>query len=454
MMLHLRILAACALSTFVIGVVPMAASAQTADELRAQAQALLERIAQLQAQLGASANAGASAIAGTSVSVDSSACPLIGRSLRHGASGDDVMRLQQFLARDTSVYPEAMITGYYGALTEAAVRRWQVKYNIVSSGTPDTTGYGVVGPRTAAAIALVCSTMSISGGGTGIPAASGAQVGGYIQVTPISGVAPLAVRVVATVNTVNSCQGSVYMLDYGDGTVPSQIVVPAGNCQQMVQNLGHTYVYGGSYIVTLSAGGHRTSANVVVTGASAPGSGGTPAALDSVSGSPTSGEAPLSVAFTGTINGAQSCTGGTYTLLFGDDQSVPLPFDSSSCAPRSFSVSHQYSESGTYDARLLRGGSSGVAVGSAVRITVSAKSSGFGPMTITPNLNSNALAVRAEFMGGCATYTLNWGDGTSVQSGSCGTGQMTVDHTYALAGSYTITLTRGSQVDTAAISIQ
>ncbi|QQG38200.1 MAG: cupredoxin domain-containing protein [Candidatus Kaiserbacteria bacterium] len=430
----------------------------TADALRAQAQALLEKIVQLQSQLGAGQSGQTVTTTGSAtpptVTVDSSSCPLIGRSLKRGSSGDDVTRLQQFLARDSAIYPEAQITGYYGALTEAAVQRWQVKFNIVSSGTPDTTGYGVVGPRTAAAIALVCSTMSTSGGGVStVPGSTAASVGGFIQVTPIAGPAPLSVRVVATVNTVNSCAGATYTLDYGDGTVPAQIVVPSGNCQQLIQNLGHTYAYGGVYTITLSAGAHRTSATVTVTGAPAVVQG-LPAQADSLSGTPTSGNAPLTVSFSGTINGAQSCAGGTYTLVFGDDQSVPLPFDASSCAPRSFSVSHQYAQAGTYDARLYRGGVGGVAAGGVIRITVSPQTSGFGAMSVTPNFQGDPLAVEAEFQGGCQTFSINWGDGSGPSSGNCSSGTMTRSHTYATVGSYTVTLTRGSQVDTAAVVIQ
>ena len=44
--------------------------------------------------------------------------------------------------------PKVSSTGYYGSLTEAAVKRFQQKHNIVSSGTPLSTGYGTVGPKT------------------------------------------------------------------------------------------------------------------------------------------------------------------------------------------------------------------------------------------------------------------------------------------------------------------
>ena len=63
------------------------------------------------------------------------------RDLTVGAKGEDVSRLQQFLAKDSSIYPEGLATGYFGALTQKAVTRFQQKNNI----TP-TRGY--VGPLT------------------------------------------------------------------------------------------------------------------------------------------------------------------------------------------------------------------------------------------------------------------------------------------------------------------
>jgi len=67
-------------------------------------------------------------------------------------TGGEVTRLQQLLARDSSIYPEAIISGYFGKLTEKALQRWQAKKGIVSSGNADRTGYGWVGRRTRAAL--------------------------------------------------------------------------------------------------------------------------------------------------------------------------------------------------------------------------------------------------------------------------------------------------------------
>lgn len=69
-----------------------------------------------------------------------------------------VKRLQTILAKDRTLYPEGLVTGYFGPATLRAVQAFQKKNNIVSSGTPETTGYGAVGPRTAKALLVLCSS--------------------------------------------------------------------------------------------------------------------------------------------------------------------------------------------------------------------------------------------------------------------------------------------------------
>ena len=94
------------------------------------------------------------------ISLAYSNCPTINRTLVRGSSGADVSLLQQLLAQDSTVYPEALVTGYFGTLTERAVQRWQAQQGIVSSGSPATTGYGLIGPRTRAAMSAICKTTS------------------------------------------------------------------------------------------------------------------------------------------------------------------------------------------------------------------------------------------------------------------------------------------------------
>lgn len=86
----------------------------------------------------------------------------IGRTLNPGTTGVDVENLQLFLADFPTLYPEGLVTGFYGDLTTRAVQRYQCARNIVCSGTPFTTGYGRVGPTTLARI-----NAEIIGGGTG-----------------------------------------------------------------------------------------------------------------------------------------------------------------------------------------------------------------------------------------------------------------------------------------------
>jgi peptidoglycan hydrolase-like protein with peptidoglycan-binding domain len=60
----------------------------------------------------------------------------------------DVKTLQTILALDPTIYPEGKVTGFYGAATIKAVQRFQVRHNLVTKGSPETTGFGAVGPKT------------------------------------------------------------------------------------------------------------------------------------------------------------------------------------------------------------------------------------------------------------------------------------------------------------------
>jgi len=68
-------------------------------------------------------------------------------------TGGEVSKLQRFLG----VNP----TGFFGPLTQEAVQRWQASRGIVSSGSPDTTGYGYVGPRTRSAMSCIPNPFSV-----------------------------------------------------------------------------------------------------------------------------------------------------------------------------------------------------------------------------------------------------------------------------------------------------
>ena len=67
--------------------------------------------------------------------------------LSKGTTNNDVTRLQQLLASDKLIYPEGLVTGYFGPATERAVKRFQAKYGIDQVGR--------VGPATRAKLGVV-----------------------------------------------------------------------------------------------------------------------------------------------------------------------------------------------------------------------------------------------------------------------------------------------------------
>jgi len=118
---------------------------------------LLAQIASLQAQIATlTVNASQSLNVPASTSASSPACPSLFRNLSRNSRGEDVRGLQWFLVAEGVLTSEST-TGLYGKWTEIAVQDWQKKKGIVSSGAPESTGFGAVGLRTRAAIGLVCA---------------------------------------------------------------------------------------------------------------------------------------------------------------------------------------------------------------------------------------------------------------------------------------------------------
>lgn len=68
----------------------------------------------------------------------------LNRQLEIGMSGTDVSALQTFLAKDNTIYPQGLVTGYFGSLTKSAVSNFQARNGIATVGR--------VGPITLAAI--------------------------------------------------------------------------------------------------------------------------------------------------------------------------------------------------------------------------------------------------------------------------------------------------------------
>ena len=99
------------------------------------------------------------------------------KTLRLGATGDEVRELQAFLRQHPDIYPEGLVTGYFGPLTEAAVKRLQEKNDIES--------VGIVGPQTRAKLnELITEGAGVSGiTPPGLLIAPGLERGGRVAST-------------------------------------------------------------------------------------------------------------------------------------------------------------------------------------------------------------------------------------------------------------------------------
>jgi peptidoglycan hydrolase-like protein with peptidoglycan-binding domain len=91
------------------------------------------------------------------------------RQLETGMSGSDVGSLQTFLSQDASLYPQGLVTNYFGIYTKAAVARFQTRNDIPSVGR--------VGPIT---LPIINTQMSMGmgvGAGTDVWAADVSNIG-------------------------------------------------------------------------------------------------------------------------------------------------------------------------------------------------------------------------------------------------------------------------------------
>jgi hypothetical protein len=81
----------------------------------------------------------------SSTTTGTSTIRVFSKALYLGVRDDQVAKLQTFLAKQ-NLYPSNLITGFFWKNTYNAVGQFQIKYGIVAS--PNSIGYGVVGPKT------------------------------------------------------------------------------------------------------------------------------------------------------------------------------------------------------------------------------------------------------------------------------------------------------------------
>ena len=136
--------------TLVVMMAPGLAQGATVEELQAQINTLMAQLTTLQAQLAT--------LQGATPAVTSCTITSFDRNLKQGMTGDDVKCLQIVLNSDVATQVAAIGVGssgnetsYFGALTKAAVVKFQEKYaSEVLASYGLTTGTGFVGLTTRA----------------------------------------------------------------------------------------------------------------------------------------------------------------------------------------------------------------------------------------------------------------------------------------------------------------
>lgn len=229
--------------------------------------------------------------------------------------------------------------------------------------------------------------------------------------SPTSGEVPL------TVNFTNLSTGAAsYSWDFGD----------TGSSTQA--NPSHTYTETGNYTVTLTATNScgsdvETKTNYITVTCTPP--------IADFSGSPTSGEVPLTVNFTDQSTGATS-----WSWDFGDEGT------SSQQNP-----SHQFAEAGTYTVTLTATNSCGSDVEAKIDYITVTCTPPVAEFTGSPTSGNAPLTVDfTDLSTGAAFWSWDFGDGIGTSAAQNPTYEYTAEGTYTVT--LTVTNTCGSDVET------
>lgn len=417
---------------------PLTTSAATIEELQAQIQQLMTLISQMKGQTAAATSANTSCIA---------LSRNMGPDDTDADTNGEVTKLQQFLAQDSSIYPEARVTGYYGPATTRAVQRWQKANGLVSSGDPDSTGYGYVGPKTRAAMACTGFSATSQGIGTHLPPGQPEIVQAFAA-SPSYGAPPLAVSFTYTGEVASDIK-----IQFGDGA--SHFMTGKVVCDTCTPTFiaDHVYTNPGTYTASMSASGPSSqpiSKSTMVTVANPP-----EFTSMTLSATPMLGSAPLSVTLKASGIGAS----GRYYVSYGDGQEAFICNQDSTGVARcgsEWSGIHTYANPGTYTAKLIKSAAIGAhnggdsVVGFATITVMGSKPP--APtnkvLTASPLYGSAPLYVsfEAQNLSPSITYAIEFGDGgaSDMRVGADGIGRAA--NTYSKSGTYTVHLIKGHQL--------
>ena len=105
-----------------VAVVPSAQAEEHSMSVYEQIQALLAQVDELQKELA---------------KLQGEIKTVIKDGLEEGMTDEDIAEIQELLATDPSLYPEGLVTGYFGPLTREAIKRFQNRHDIEITGEID-----------------------------------------------------------------------------------------------------------------------------------------------------------------------------------------------------------------------------------------------------------------------------------------------------------------------------
>lgn len=494
-----------ALAGMIAGIViPFTASAMTMEDIQSQIATLLEQITQLQSQILTLNNAASTSVVPDDVSTEqpSSSAPIsctsLGGEVSPGSRGDSALQLQKFLISQGYLSSDSA-TGFYGPLTVAAVQMMQKARGVVSQGSPDTTGFGSVGPKTRAAIACksetggLCKYITQAQPSTACAAgwqksldSNGCQQGWYcpaVESTPVqnsctfvpppttgcdggSWTANLDYKSCVsgwscksiTINT-NSCP-SIAPIYCANGTAQSTGYDSNGcnlgyKCSDatIVKPVVSCPLYS---ILACNSGYHRGPSSTTANGCTVPGTCVRDGALEAPVVTGVDGPASLNVGQTGTwtVHASVPNKPGAqirYSVVWGDESPYSLLQGlaaQSSSIPTSSTFTHAYANAATYSPKFTVSNDAGSAqTSSTVSVGATTPNASF-----SANPTSGTAPFRVYFTApsGSGVYTVDFGDGSRAQmegqdSFLCSAAgnpcnALIVDHLYTVPGTYTANL--------------
>ena len=308
------------LAALAILAVPAAASASALSDLQAKLQSLLSQVSAVQAQISTLQESQAAAPAPATSGALLPYCLSLTHTLSNGSTDQttagEVTKLQQLLAEMPSLYPEGLITGYFGPATARAVARLQQAAGIVPSAT--AAGAGTVGLATRLALSQSCATSSSASPAASSPVQTGFAFISIDQPSLLSlSATPTLTGEAQNVATVAISVDAGTFISYENDSVS----VVGGAWSATTSTLAN-----GAYKVTVrSPKGNALAAGYLIVSASAaaPGAAATSSPSDSVSDSPYlnsgSGSPPppppsspptVSMSVNGSAHGATVGSGG------------------------------------------------------------------------------------------------------------------------------------------------